>query len=155
VGVAKPRESRSMFFKRTLLVGLGIASFSFQFGCWSLEPHERALTTAFDGKIDANENSRYEFLCGGFDCEELLPQFPSTSGVNCVTSMIRDNLKPYGYDIDVAGVGACCLVGFEGLGDIEVHIYRRGQNYKIVLTEPRLKPVLQALADKDASLLHE
>jgi len=144
-----------MLFKRTVLVGLGIAFLALQVGCWSLEPHERALATAFNGRIDPGKTSEYEFLCAGLKCDELLPQLPPTSGVDCVCSMVRDNLKPYGYDIDVAGVGACCLVGFEGLGSTEVHIYRQAAQYKIVLTEPRMREVLQALADKDASPLYE
>ena len=110
-----------------------------------------ALADAFDGRIEPGQDLRYEFICAGFDCAEVLPRLPRTSAlwdVGCTQSMKRDDLRKYGYDVNITGDGACCCVRFGDIGGSEVHIYWTGSRYEILLTEPRMRSVLKTLAER-------
>ena len=115
-----------------------------------------ALADAFDGNIEPGKGPRFKFHCAGFDCAEVLPRLPRVSlfhGAGCTQSMVRDDLRKYGYDIIIEGNGACCCVGFGEIGGSEVHIYWTGARYEILLTEPRMRGVLDALAGKNGAWL--
>ena len=112
-----------------------------------------ALVDAFDGQATAHGDSRFRFHCAGFDCADVLPRLPRTPavhGVTCTQTMKIDDLREYGYDIFIEGQGACCLVKFGEVGGSEVHIYWTGVRYEILLTEPRIRAVLDSLSDREA-----
>ena len=116
-----------------------------------LWPHRWALTAAFDGQINPSQDAEYRFVCAGFECQDLLPRLPSVSSVRCAQRMFEDDLRRYGFDVHIQGSGACCLVTFEQLGTTEVHIYWTGSRYEILLTEPRMREIANALAKRSPS----
>ena len=93
-------------------------------GPYSLTPLPKwAISRAFDGKSNPLENPKLEIECGGFDCEEVIPNLPAVSRVSCVE--------------DLGPVGACYHVQFgEKLGS-EVHVWWTGYGrYRILLKRP-------------------
>jgi hypothetical protein len=100
-----------------------------------LVPFETAIVAAFQGKAG------YEIECSGFDCADIVPRLPGVSSVSCSQPLVGRNLR-------ISALGACCSATFGDLGTSEIHVFRRGSGFEIILTEPRMRRVIRALDDE-------
>ena len=100
-----------------------------------LGPFETAIVQAFQGEPG------YTIECTGFDCAEVVPRLPAVASVDCSQPLV-------GRDLRIAALGACCTATFGDLGTSEIHVFRRGSGFEIILTEPRMRRVIRALEDQ-------
>jgi len=104
-----------------------------------LAPFEHAIATALDGTPAPRGDAQYRVVCAGFECADVLSRLPPVSQVSCTQPLAGRGSR--------ASFGACCSASFAELGSTEIHVFREDSRYEILLTEPRMRRVIRALAD--------